>query len=104
MPTIISGFADLGSATLCATRAIPFEAGFAAAVGLTALYITGSGISSLNITLAVFDIRKAKKEGGKERRSDEEENWGNKALKDKIQVIGLEERVNMDGRPEALMR
>jgi hypothetical protein len=101
MPTVISGFADLGSVTLCVTRVVPFEAAFAAAVGLTALYITGSGISFLNIMLAVFDIRQAKKEA-KDRR--DEENWGNKTLKEKIQHVGQEPPVKMDGRPDTLMR
>ncbi|KAH8777771.1 hypothetical protein F5883DRAFT_487252 [Diaporthe sp. PMI_573] len=101
MPTVISGFADLGSVTLCITRVVPFEAAFATAVGLTALYITGSGISFLNIMLAIFDIRQAKKEA-KDRR--DEENWGNKTLKEKIQHVGQEPPVKMDGRPETLMK
>lgn len=101
MPTLISGFADLGSVTLCATRAVPFEAAFAVAVGLTPLYTTGSGISLLNIMLAVLDIRRAKKEAADRR---DEENWGNKSLKEKIQYVGQDSRVKMDGRPETLVK
>lgn len=101
MPTIISGFADLGSVTLCVTRVVPFEAAFAVAVGLTALYITSSGISFLNILLAIFDIRQAKKEAKDGR---DEENWGNKTLKEKIQHVGQESHVKLDGRPETLMK
>lgn len=102
MPTVITGFADLGAVTLCVTRAVPFELAFAVGVGLTALYVTGSGISFLNILLAVFDIRQAKKEA-KDRR--DEENWGNKSLKEKIQHVGQQGYdVKMDGRPETLMK
>lgn len=101
MPTVISGFADLGSVTLCVTRVVPFEAAFAAAVGLTSLYITGSGISFLNIMLAILDIRRAKKEAGDRR---DEENWGNKTLKEKIQYVGQGSNVKLDGRPETLMK
>lgn len=102
MPTLISGFADLGSVTLCVTRVVPFEAAFAIAVSLTALYITGSGISFLNIMLAIFDIRQAKKEAGDRR---DEENWGNKTLKEKIHYVGQQEsNVKLDGRPETLMK
>lgn len=102
MPTVISGFADLSSVSLCVTRVVPFEAAFAVAVSLTALYITGSGISFLNIMLAVFDIRQAKKEA-KERR--DEENWGSKTLKEKIQHVGQQESyTKFDGRPETLVK
>lgn len=102
MPTVISGFADLGSVTLCVTRVVPFEAAFAVAVSLTALYITGSGISMLNILLAILDIRRAKKEAADRR---DEENWGNKSLKEKIQYVGQQEsHVKLDGRPETLVK
>ncbi|KAK2613334.1 hypothetical protein N8I77_000252 [Diaporthe amygdali] len=101
MPTVISGFADLGSVTLCITRVVPFEAAFAVALSLGALYIIGSSISLLNIFLALFDIRQAKKEA-KDRR--DEENWGNKTLKEKIQYVGQGPHVKMEGRPETLMK
>lgn len=101
MPTVISGFADLGSVTLCVTRVVPFEAAFAVAVGLAALYIIGSGISLLNILLAVFDIRQAKKEASDRR---DEENWGSQTLKEKIQHVGQDSNVQTDGRPETLMK
>ncbi|POS69035.1 hypothetical protein DHEL01_v212571, partial [Diaporthe helianthi] len=71
IPTVISGFADLGAITLCVTRAVPFKAAFAIARGLTALFIIGSGISILNILLAVFDIQQGKKEA-EDRRGKEE--------------------------------
>lgn len=100
MPTVISGFADLGSVTLCITRVVPFEAAFAVALSLGALYIIGSSISLLNIFLALFDIRQAKKDA-KDRR--DEENWGNKTLKEKIQYVGQGPHVKMEGRPETLM-
>lgn len=104
MPTVISGFADLGSVTLCVTRVVPFEAAFAVAVSLTALYVTGSGISFLNILLAVGDIRRAKREA-KDRRARDEENWGGKTLKEKIQHVGQQESyAKLDGRPETLMK
>ncbi|KKY35876.1 hypothetical protein UCDDA912_g04149 [Diaporthe ampelina] len=96
MPTLISGFADLASITLCTTRVVPFEAAFAVAVSLTALYTTGSGISMLNILLAIFDIRKAKKEAADGR---DEENRGRKTLKEKIQYVGQVSQVKLDGQP-----
>lgn len=75
---------------------VPFEAAFAVAVSLTALYTTGSGISMLNILLAIFDIRKAKKETADGR---DEENRGRKTLKEKIQYVGQVSQVKLDGQP-----
>ncbi|KAG8167689.1 hypothetical protein KVR01_003378 [Diaporthe batatas] len=100
MPAVITGFSDLGAVTLCITRVVPFEFAFAIGMGLTTLYVTGSGISFLNILLATLDLRRAKKDA---KDKVDEERWGKQTLKEKIQHVGPS-RVQMGGRPETLRR
>lgn len=80
LPTVIAGFADLSALTICITRVVPLEAAIAFATGLTFLYSVSSALSSVTLYMATRDMRKAKK-------SADEENWGKKSLKEKINVV-----------------
>lgn len=75
LPVVITGFSDLSSVALCATRVLPFEAGIAFASGLTFLYTIATAISGLTIFLTTKDIN------SKDQSMTDNEKWGNEAQK-----------------------
>lgn len=83
LPTVIAGFADLSSLTICITRVVSLEAAIAFATGLTFLYSVASALASLTLYLGTRDARQAKK-------ARDEESWGKKSLKEKINVVKKE--------------
>lgn len=84
LPSALSGFADLGGVTLCATRVIPLETGMGIGIALAFLYIVASTLTGLTAWLSVRELRKKSKELKK---GIDEEAWAKKSLKEKIQVV-----------------
>lgn len=59
--TIIAGFADLGAVTLCATRAVPFEAALTFAMALFFLNTVAGALMGLTTTLSVREALQARR-------------------------------------------
>lgn len=88
-PATLSGFSDLGGVTLCTTRVIPLEVAMGFGFGVSFLYTVATALTGLTIWLSVRELRKSMKEMKK---GADEEAWGKKSLKEKIQVVKKETR------------
>lgn len=82
--------------TLCATVVLPLDLSMSLGVGFSFLYIVASCLMGLTVWLTVREVRKKSKVL---KRAAVEEAWGNKSLKEKIQVVK-----NESGYDQQVMR
>ncbi|OLN89059.1 hypothetical protein CCHL11_06045 [Colletotrichum chlorophyti] len=64
--SVVTGFADLSAVALCFTQIIPFDIALVIGFGLSTVFVLGSSISGLDISLTIRDFlrhRKASKGG-----------------------------------------
>ncbi|KAK2040602.1 hypothetical protein LZ31DRAFT_578199 [Colletotrichum somersetense] len=96
--SVITGFTDLSSVALCFTQIVPFDVAIVAGFGLSTVFVLGSSISGLDLTLTVRDIMQRRKGGkggqaGSSGATVESGVWGGKISAPKV-VESVKEKGN----------